>query len=199
MYVRIVDTCLQLEQADSTYYKYKMIVHAYEKSYKGDSKLEDYFRFKMASSANLRRKKDGINNLTFKSNISSISPQRTFVQMNIGSPKPNIKQAFLDNFLLKPENNYKSCLALTPILFLTTFLFITYIIISILYRYFLKEWQSSSNSSKEGRSYELLKNEEDSQSLKSDSVSITSFEGWNKTHKRQPSNNCLDTISVQTI
>ena len=31
-----------------------MIVHKYEKSYKGDSELDDYFRFKMAASANLR-------------------------------------------------------------------------------------------------------------------------------------------------
>ena len=80
---------------------------------------------------------------------------------------------------------------MTPILFLTTFLFIAYIIISILYRYFLKgnyynykrvdttisEWQSGSSSTKESRSYELLKNEDDRDSLKSDSVSITSFEG----------------------
>ena len=34
--------------ADKQYYKYKMIVHQYEKSYKGDSELDDYFRFKMA-------------------------------------------------------------------------------------------------------------------------------------------------------
>jgi len=95
MYVRIVDTCLQLEQADSSYYKYKMIVHAYEKSYKGDSKLDDYFRFKMASSANLRRTKDGINSLIYKANISSILPERTFVDMNVGTPKPNIERAFL--------------------------------------------------------------------------------------------------------
>ena len=40
-----------------------MIVHTYEKSYKGDSELNDYFRFKMAESANLRMDSDGINNL----------------------------------------------------------------------------------------------------------------------------------------
>ena len=72
-----------------------MIVHAYEKSYKGDSKLDDYFRFKMASSANLRRTKDGINSLIYKANISSILPERTFVDMNVGTPKPNIERAFL--------------------------------------------------------------------------------------------------------
>ena len=49
--------------ADKRYYKYKMIVHQYEKSYKGDSELDDYFRFKMASSANLRKSQDGISNL----------------------------------------------------------------------------------------------------------------------------------------
>ena len=91
MFVRIVDSCLHLEQgkykhcgrpglcgrsnkpgrwsvriiilADKRYYKYKMIVHQYEKSYKGDSELDDYFRFKMASSANLRKSQDGISNL----------------------------------------------------------------------------------------------------------------------------------------
>ena len=51
--------------ADKQYYKYKMIVHQYEKSYKGDSELDDYFRFKMASSANLRKSQDGISNLGY--------------------------------------------------------------------------------------------------------------------------------------
>ena len=49
--------------ADKAYYTYAMIVHTYEKSYKGDSELNDYFRFKMAESANLRMDSDGINNL----------------------------------------------------------------------------------------------------------------------------------------
>ena len=49
--------------ASKKYYTYKMLVHTYEKSYKGDSELDDYFRFKMAASANLRMDTDGINNL----------------------------------------------------------------------------------------------------------------------------------------
>ena len=49
-----------------------MIVHQYEKSYKGDSELDDYFRFKMASSANLRKSQDGISNLGYVLRSSSL-------------------------------------------------------------------------------------------------------------------------------
>lgn len=209
MFVRIVDSCLHLEQADKRYYKYKMIVHQYEKSYKGDSELDDYFRFKMASSANLRKSQDGISNLGldyYKMKINSTNSNRTIVSANIGVPDEDLKSSFLKRFVLSQEEfpstgeltgtetkSETSCIATTPILFLLVVQCAIYVIITSLYKYWVKEW-GAHKTVKKNTSYELLENEEDDQSH--DSISIQSLD-MSRVHKRTPSNG-LDSISVQT-
>jgi len=209
MFVRIVDSCLHLEQADKRYYKYKMIVHQYEKSYKGDSELDDYFRFKMASSANLRKSQDGISNLGldyYQMKINSTNSNRTIVSANIGIPEQDLKNSFLKRFVLSQEEfpstgdlsktgSEMSCIATTPILFLLVVQCTVFVIITSLYRYWVKEWGAHKSVRNSKSNYELLENEEDDQSH--DSVSIQSFD-MSRAHKRVPSNG-LDSISVQTI
>jgi len=209
MFVRIVDSCLHLEQADKQYYKYKMIVHQYEKSYKGDSELDDYFRFKMASSANLRKSQDGISNLGldyYKMKINSTNSNRTIVSANIGVPDDDLKNSFLKRFVLSQEElpstealtgskSASSCIATTPILFLLVVQCTIFVIITSLYRYWVKEWGAHKTLKNTKSNYELLENEEDEQSL--DSISIHSLD-TSRVHKRTPSTG-LDSISVQTI
>jgi len=208
MFIRIVNACLQLEQADKAYYTYAMIVHTYEKSYKGDSELNDYFRFKMAESANLRMDSDGINNLIYESSETESNENSTMIAADIGQPEADIKSAFQQKFKLNGQTTPKNfahatCLSVTPIMFLLSVQTTIFVIISMLYRYFIKEWNAGAavtNGSKTSKSnYELLENENDNDDMQSDSISIQSFDGLHRnTHKRQPSNG-LDSISVQTI
>jgi len=219
MFVRIVDSCLHLEQADKQYYKYKMLVHQYEKSYKGDSELDDYFRFKMASSANLRKSQDGISNLGldfYQMKVNSTNSNRTIISADIGIPEEDIKTSFLQRFgvlseaeLSQEHSNSEhseggsftrsatemNCMATTPILFLLMVQCTIFVIISSLYRYFVKEWSAHKAMKSSKSTYELLENEEDDQSH--DSISIQSLD-ISRAHKRVPSNG-LDSISVQTI
>jgi len=148
MFVRIVHSCYNLEQADNNFYRYKMIIHAYEKSYKGDSEINDYFRFTLATTAHTRQNIDGMSNLDVITKLSSSLPNRTFVSAWIGSPDGNIRIELENKYQneLKTENT--TCMELTPVLFLFSVHLLAFTVILSLARYMRQQWSVSQTESK---------------------------------------------------
>jgi len=133
MFVRILHSCLYFEQADSQFYKFKMIIHEYEKSYKHDSELDENFRFTMATTAHLRQEQDGMSNLDVIINSTSSASSMSLISAWVGSPPPELVPHLRESYSFSVPSQ---CLSPSPLLTLFTAHALVIVTVLALYRYF---------------------------------------------------------------